>query len=154
MGHFVINRRSFWELGSILLLNSPERHIHWTSAYPATFMLSTIFIGMIKFRKFLTISDILVAPWRTWEVELCLTFGKCLEGPKAWGMRGTILFVMACFLNRAYFNGPDFMHSLRYGKPTRNANILAYTEWATIEAWIVFVLRSRMIGPLLRVRGS
>ena len=30
-GHFVRYRRSFWKLCINLLLNSPQRHIHWTS---------------------------------------------------------------------------------------------------------------------------
>ena len=101
-GHLARNQRSFRKLGINSLLNSPQRHIHWTSGYAATSMHNTIFVRIIQSRKIMTISESLVATWRTWEVELHFAFEKCARVLcKAWWTRLTSVLATARFPNRA-----------------------------------------------------
>ena len=78
IGHFVRNRRSFWKLGINLLLNSPQRYIHWTSEYATASMRNTIFARIIEIWKLHTISGSLIGTWRTWQIELYFARRECI----------------------------------------------------------------------------
>ena len=66
------------KLSSNSQLSSPQQHVQWTSEYAAISTHYTIFVRIIKFRKFLTISESSVATWRTREIEFYFACQKCL----------------------------------------------------------------------------
>ena len=81
-------------------------------------MQNTIFVGVIEFRRF---GDTLANVRGRIVFRVCEmsggAFGKAQRAPP------TVLLVMACFLNGAYFRGPDFVGYTHCTAKSRTAKL-------------------------------